>query len=93
MAVDTKKAFLMILAAPKDHNVLCLQWFDDVFKNNPDIVKLQLMRVISGVSSSSPPLLAEHYNQALSQEIPPVALRSGEVLTQSMYMYVQWNPS
>ena len=42
----------MILVAPKDHDALCFLWFTDVFKENPDIVKLRFTRVVFGVCSS-----------------------------------------
>ena len=47
MVPDIEKAFHMISLAPKDRDVLHFLWFDDVFNENPDIVKLQCLQASS----------------------------------------------
>ena len=84
MVADIEKAFLMISVAPKDRDVLRFLWFDNVFKENPDIVKLRFTRVVFGVSSS-PFLLNATVKHHLDKYLPshPDLVK---VLTRSMYV-------
>ena len=52
LTADIEKAFLQ-LGIDKDHcNFLRFLWFDDVFSNEPTIVRNRFARVIFGVTSS-----------------------------------------
>ena len=52
LTADIEKAFLQ-LSIDKDHcNFLRFLWFDDVFSNEPTIVRNRFARVIFGVTSS-----------------------------------------
>ena len=84
MVADIEKAFLMISVTTKDRDVLGFLWFDDVVKENPDIVKLRFTRIVFGVCSS-PFLLnvtvKDHLQKCFLSH--PYLIR---VLTQSMYV-------
>ena len=49
---DIEKAYLKILVVPERRDYLRLIKFDDVYKNNPEIVKYQFTRVVFGSSPS-----------------------------------------
>ena len=52
LTADIEKAFLQI-SIDKDHrNFLRFLWFDDVFSNEPTIVRNRFARVVFGVTSS-----------------------------------------
>ena len=57
---DIEKAFLMVSVAPKDRDVLCFLWVDDIQKEVPQVVTLRFKRVIFDVSCS--PFLVECHN-------------------------------
>ena len=52
LVADIEKAFLMIVMAPKDCDVLRFLWVKDTFQEEPLIVKLRFTRVVFGVLSS-----------------------------------------
>ena len=52
LSTDLEKAFLQISVRPEDRNYQRILWFDDVFADNPAIVKYRYTRVIYGSSSS-----------------------------------------
>ena len=88
MVADIEKAFLMIPVSPKDRDVLRFLWVDDVFKENPDIVRRHCQTPVyeGSLRCLLEPLLVKCHGQASSREVPPVTLRFSKVLTQSMYM-------
>ena len=52
LIADIEKAYLQISVLPEHRDYLRFLWFDDVSKNNPEIVKYRSTRVIF---DSSPP--------------------------------------
>ena len=49
---DIEKAFLQISVNPEERDFLRFLWFDDVFSDNPKIVRNRFARLIFGVNSS-----------------------------------------
>ena len=52
LTADIEKAFLQISRDNDHHNFLRFLWFDDVFSNEPTIVRNRFARVVFGVTSS-----------------------------------------
>ena len=52
MISDIEKAYLQILVAENDRDFFRILWFDDITKENPEIVKLRFTRVVFGASPS-----------------------------------------
>ena len=52
LTADIEKAFLQIRVAEEDRNYLRFLWFEDVFKDEPIIVRNRFARVVFGVNSS-----------------------------------------
>ena len=50
LTADIEKAYLQVSVVPEHRNYLRFLWFDDVYKNNPEIVKYRFTRVIFGSS-------------------------------------------
>ena len=84
LVADIEKAFLMISVAPNDRDVLRFLWLNDVFQENPDIVKLRFTRVVFGVSPSPFLLNAmiKHHLEKYSISHPELV----KILTQSIYV-------
>ena len=49
---DIEKAYLQISVAPEDRDYLRFLWYDDVYKDNPEILKFRFTRVIFGATCS-----------------------------------------
>ena len=68
LTADIAKAFLMISIAEPDRDYLRFLWFDDIFSDQPKIVRNRFARMIFGVTSSPAGLNAvlrkhsENYN-------------------------------
>ena len=52
LTADIEKAFLQISIADDDRDYLRFLWFDDVFQDEPKIVRNRFARVVFGVNSS-----------------------------------------
>jgi hypothetical protein len=52
LVADIEKAYLQIAVTPAERDYLRFLWFDDISKDNPDIVKYRFTRVIFGASPS-----------------------------------------
>ena len=52
LIADIEKAYLQISVLPEHRDYLRFLWFDDVSKNNPEIVKYRFTRVIFDSSPS-----------------------------------------
>ena len=52
LTTDIEKAFLMILVAEADRDVLRFLWVDDILQEEQKVVALRFTRVVFGVSSS-----------------------------------------
>ena len=49
---DIEKAFLQISVAPEHRDFLRFMWFDDVFSDQPTIIRNRFARLVFGVNSS-----------------------------------------
>ena len=52
LTADIEKAFLQIAIAPEHRNYLRFLWFDDIYSDNPNLVKYRFTRVIFGATCS-----------------------------------------
>ena len=52
MVADVEKAFHQVIIAPEDRRMIRFLWFDDVDKDNPEIVTYQFCRLPFGLTSS-----------------------------------------
>ena len=50
ITADIAQAYLQIAVASSDRDYLCFLWYDDVTKDDPEIVKYRFTRVIFGAS-------------------------------------------
>ena len=70
MVADIENAFHQVLIAPEDPRMLRCLWFDDLNKDNPEIVKYQFCRLPFGLTSSPAILssvLQHHFNKHQDQ--------------------------
>jgi hypothetical protein len=77
MIADVEKAFHQVLIAPEDRRMMRFLWFDDVNKDNPEIVKYQFCRLPFGLTSSPAILssvLQHHFNKQQEQAPEVVSL-------------------
>ena len=58
IVADVEKAFHQIVVARKDRNMLKFLWFDDIGKQNPQIVQYRFCRLVFGLTPS-PAILSE----------------------------------
>ena len=74
----------MVSIVPKDRDVLRFLWFDDVFKENPEVVVMRFARVVFGVSASPFLLNAtlRHHVESFSCSHPNLA----KALVESTYV-------
>ena len=81
---DIEKAFLKILMAPKDRDVLRFLWVNDPDSSDPDVVILRFARVVFGLSSSPFLLNAtiKHHVEKYRSTHPEVV----RILMQSIYV-------
>ena len=52
VVADMKQAFLQIEMNENDRNLVRFLWFDDIYKENPSIVKYRFVRLVFGLTSS-----------------------------------------
>ena len=84
IVADVEKAFHQIVVSPKDRNMLRFLWFDDIGKQNPQIIQYQFCRLVFGLTPS-PAILNEtihhHVTRYLLTE-PVIA----EILASGFYV-------
>ena len=49
---DIEKAYLQISVSTEDRDYLRFLWFDDIYKDNPEILKYRFTRIIFGATCS-----------------------------------------
>ena len=52
LIADIKQAFLQTEVAPEHRDFLRFMWFDDIFKNHPELISLRFTRVLFGLIGS-----------------------------------------
>ena len=52
IVADMEKAFHQIVVSPKDRNMLRFLWFDDIGKQNPQIIQYRFCRLVFGLTPS-----------------------------------------
>ena len=52
LTADIEKAFLQVGIVPEDRNYLRFLWYDDVYADNPNIIKLRFTRALFGATCS-----------------------------------------
>ena len=52
LIADIKQAFLQIEVAPEHRDFLRFMWFDDVFKNYPELINLRFTQMLFGLTCS-----------------------------------------
>ena len=74
MVADIEKAFHQVLIAPEDRRMQRFLWFDDVNKDNPEIVKYQFCRLPFGLTSSPAilSLVLQHHFDKHQDQAPDI---------------------
>ncbi len=74
IAADVEKAFHQIEIHPDDRKMLRFLWFDDTFKEHPEIVQFQFCRLVFGLTPSPAILssLIQHHLEKYEQKEPMV---------------------
>ena len=74
IAADVEKAFHQIEIHPDDRKMLRFLWFDDIFKEHPEIVQFQFCRLVFGLTPSPAILssLIQHHLEKYEQKEPMV---------------------
>ena len=52
LIADIKQAFLQTEVAPEHRDFLRFMWFDDIFKNHPELISLRFTQVLFGLIGS-----------------------------------------
>ena len=52
LIADIKQVFLQTEVAPEHRDFLRFMWFDDIFKNHPELISLRFTRVLFGLIGS-----------------------------------------
>ncbi len=70
IAADVEKAFHQIEIHPDERKMLRFLWFDDTFKEHPEIVQFQFCRLVFGLTPSPAILLSliQHHLEKYEQK-------------------------
>ena len=50
LVTDIKQAFLQILINKEHHDLVRFLWYEDIYKENPELVTLRFCRVVFGLT-------------------------------------------
>ena len=82
MVADIEKASHQVLIAPEDRRMLQFLWFDDVNKDNPEIVKYQFCRLPFGLTSSPAilSLVLQHHFDKHQDQAPDICIPASRLI-------------